>query len=305
MLDSNSIFAAFEGVHEDDIISAGEMMGYLDSKSAKPVKLKRWSTLLIAAILALLLTACGYVGYRYYIKTHVPNTTLNYSILFGGEHFDVELPSTAMVVNCEQTEEDVANAKEIGIRCNWVPDGLKVDYTSTLFDLYYLEVGTLSEYLDELGMTREEAQSWYPFMGWSTPDDTSLLRVSVFDAAELYNVDFLLGMYGGEAKVVYQGTRDNYEALEIQVDYQSFYEDLYSDRPDILATVPEAEFVKDYLLLYEPTEHYMLFVGGSAPEFSFKVLEKIADNVELKVTSKAAQTSYEDMPYHILDLARG
>jgi hypothetical protein len=305
MLDSNAIFAAFEGIHEDDVISAGEMMGYLYSKSAKPVKLKRWSTMLIAAILAMLLTACGYVGYRYYIKTQVPKTTLNYSIYFGDGYFDVELSSTAMVVTCEQTEEDVAKAKDIALRCNWIPDGLVADYTLTMLDIFHQEVGTMSEYLDALGMTREEAQSWYPFLGWTTPDGESLLRVFVFDAAELYNVDFLLGMYGGDAKVVYRGARDNYEALEIQVDYRSYYEDLYSDRPDILATVPEAEFVKDYLLLYEPTEHYMLFVGGTDASFPFEVLEKIADNVELKVTGKTDQPNYEDMPYYFLDLSRG
>ena len=60
MLDSNFILDAMNGVHEKQVIMAGEMLGYIEKKETVHLHRKLWSTILIAAILISLLGITAY-----------------------------------------------------------------------------------------------------------------------------------------------------------------------------------------------------------------------------------------------------
>ena len=67
----------------------------------------------------------------------------------------------------------------------------------------------------------------------------------------------------------------------------------------------QQDILKNYLFLYEPEEQYLIFAGGSDSDFSFETLEKIAENMEIKVTSFPARPMREERSYLFLDLGRG
>lgn len=60
MLDSYFLLNSMNGVHEKQVIMAGEMLGYIEKKETIPFQRKLWSTLLIAAILVSLFTTVSY-----------------------------------------------------------------------------------------------------------------------------------------------------------------------------------------------------------------------------------------------------
>ena len=121
------------------------------------------------------------------------------------------------------------------------------------------------------------------------------------DAAGLYQRDLLLGMYGGEARVVAEGTRGKYQMLEVQVDYTEHYRKLAEERG---FDPPESDLLSDFLLLFEPEEQYLIHLGGSHSDYPFETLEKIADHLELKVTDFPTRPTTRQS-YLILDLGRG
>ena len=68
---------------------------------------------------------------------------------------------------------------------------------------------------------------------------------------------------------------------------------------------PESDLLSDFLLLFEPEAQYLIHLGGSHSDYSFEILEKIADNMELKVTDFPTKPLNERQSYIILDLGRG
>lgn len=270
-------------------------------------------SLLLAAVLILLLAPAAWAAYSRYMSARIPEGGLHVYTHddFNREH-DFELPDLAMVVNVDTEPE----AKQIVMRFGWLPEGAPVPGESgyggnSFFDMLDFfkdhelwpgwEPRSLDEMLELSGMSAGEAKAWYTGYSWEN-ENHALLHAGVIDAAGLYQEDLLLGMYGGEARVVAEGSRGRYEMLEIQVDYTEFYRQLAEERG---FDPPESELIKDYLLLFEPEEQYLIFVGGSAPDFPFETLEKIADNMELKVTDFPTKPLNERQSYIILDLGRG
>jgi hypothetical protein len=312
MLDSNNLLDSMGGIHQNDILEAGQMLGYIDAPREKHVKLKSWSTVLIAALLAVLLTACGWVCYKYYMSSNVPNDTIQYHYAYYGKDDDVSL-NPAIVVSFDVDQEAVDNATEILLRCNWVPDNLNVDYDKSYLESFsYLDDNSMEkvypdEKLSEAGFTREEAELWHTRLEWYT-DNGELLQVHTFNAADLYKRDLLLGMYGGEATVVNQGIYGKYEMQEIQVDLTNTYKSIYEERfgMDYELYMPlDSKLHENYLLLFDPDEQYLLYVGGNSTAFTFETLEKIADNTEIKITNLHTEPTYENQDYIVGGLARG
>lgn len=271
-------------------------------------------SLLLAAVLILLLAPAAWAAYTHYLDARVPESGLQvYTYDDTNTPHEYDLPDVAMVINVDTRDE----ATDIVMRFGWLPEGApdpgepRYREDSSYFgfldffkdhDIYPgWEHRSLEEMLSLAGMTEEEAKSWYGGYSWEN-EHHALLHVSVLDAATLYQEDLLLGMYGGEASIIREGTRGPYELLEVQVDYTEHYRGVEEASG---VSVREVEFLKNYLFLYEPEAQYLIFVGGSDLDFSFETLEKIADNLEIRITDFPSYTAHDRQSYIILDLGRG
>lgn len=271
-------------------------------------------SLLIAALLILLLAPAAWAAYNRYMSARVPEGGLRVQTIDEtNRQHEGELPDVAMVINVDTRPE----ATDVVMRFGWLPEGAadpsaprygedssyfgKLDFFKD-HELYPgWQQRSIGEMLALAGMTEEEAKSWYSGYSWEN-EDGALLQVAVFDAASLYREDLLLGMYGGEASIVQEGARGSYELLEIQLDYREFYQRL-AERSGHM--VPEVEWIKNYLFLYEPEEQYLIFAGGSDRDFPFETLEMIADHLEIRITDFPSQPLYDRQSYLMLDLGRG
>ena len=75
MLDSNFLIEAMNGVHDKQIILAGEMLGYIEKKEASHYNRNLWTTLLVAAIIVSLFTATAYAMGWFQMSHHVSQET--------------------------------------------------------------------------------------------------------------------------------------------------------------------------------------------------------------------------------------
>ena len=308
---SERFMDALTEIEESYIQEAGERM---DSPPKVRPRLRLARSLLLAAVLILLLVPTAWAAYNHYMSTRVPESGLHvYTFDEASGKHEFELPDVAMVINVDTRPE----ASDIVMRFGWLPEGApdpsepRYGEDSSYYgfldffkdhELYPgWEQRSIEEMLSLAGMTEEEAKSWYGGYSWEN-ENKALLHASVLDAATLYQEDLLLGMYGGEATVVQEGTRGSYELLEVQIDYTEMYRDIEKKNAHL---APEVEWIKNYLFLYEPQEQYLIFVGGSDLDFPFETLEKIADNMEIRVTDFPSHPAHDRQSYIILDLGRG
>ena len=151
-------------------------------------------------------------------------------------------------------------------------------------------------------MTEEEAATWYCGYHWDAPEGVKL-DIRIFDGADLYRKDLLLGAYQDmDASVVNHDVRDGFELLEVQVDYRAFYDRLDEKNG---GQTPAGYLISNYLFLYEPEQQYLIFVAGSDSAFSFETLEQIAFHVEIKKTELLSYPDYEDIGFIFLELGTG
>ncbi len=81
MLGSSFLIEAMNGVRDEQVIMAGEMLGYIEKKKESHYNRKLWTTLLVAAILISLFTVTAYAMGWFQLRHHVSNET--YSATFG------------------------------------------------------------------------------------------------------------------------------------------------------------------------------------------------------------------------------
>ena len=291
-----------------------ETLSRLEASRVVRPRRKLGKSLLLVAVLILLMAPAAWAAYNQYLHPRVPVGGVHFSILDDkNQRHEGVMANVAMVVNVDARPE----ATDVVMRFGWLPEGAPspdVAYYGTLSRYYDLldffqdherypgwVNRPLEELLAEAGMSAEEAKTWYTGYSWEK-DNGALLSVTVMDAAALYEEDLLLGSYGGKASIVRQEAHGKYEMLEIQLDYTELYRKV-AEKNGYEAS--QQDLLKNYLFLYEPEEQYLIFAGGSDSDFSFETLEKIADNVEIKVTSFPARPMREERSYLFLDLGRG
>ena len=255
----------------------------------RPARLRRKKlgyALLIAAALVFLLVCAAVLGH---MRAEVPQNGLHYTVEDAGRVQNIDLPDTAMVVrvDCE------AQGRLPALRFGWLPEGVPEPGVTAGINysiLQLLEDGSelelypgwkarpLDTLLAEAGMTAEEAGRWY-FGHHCEKVNSALLEIRAYDCCSIHGRDLLLGMDGGTAELVAEGTRGEYEMLEIRVERGGF--------------------------LFEPQEQYLLFLGGSDSDYSFETLEKIADNLEVRLTGLTLGPTTARWPLVDLDLGRG
>ena len=291
-----------------------ETLSKLETPRVVRPRRKLGRSLLLVAVLILLMAPAAWAAYNQYLHPRVPVGGVHFRILDDkNEVHEGVMANVAMVINVDARPE----ATDVVMRFGWLPEGAPspdVAYYGTLSRYYDLldffqdherypgwVNRPLEELLAEAGMSAEEAKTWYTGYSWEK-DNGALLSVTVMDAAALYEEDLLLGSYGGEASIVRQEAHGKYEMLEIQLDYTELYRKV-AEKNGYEAS--QQDILKNYLFLYEPEEQYLIFAGGSDSDFSFETLEKIAENMEIKVTSFPARPMREERSYLFLDLGRG
>ena len=312
MVDGWFLLDAMGGIHEEQLMLTKDFLNLSDyTHQTRRSPRKVWVTVLIAAILTALLSACGYMIYKYYLNPYHPEEELHYTGLTLGDMkpYEQNFTHTSLVINCNTDPE----ATDIVMRFGWLPEGApepRADYsfldTMSFYQDHTLYNGwvqrPLAQILEDAGMTEEEAATWYCGYHWDAPEGVKL-DIRIFDGADLYRKDLLLGAYQDmDASVINHDVRDGFELLEVQVDYRAFYDRLDEKNG---GQTPAGYLISNYLFLYEPEQQYLIFVAGSDSAFPFETLEKIAFHVETRETELLSYPNYEDIGFLFLELGTG
>lgn len=309
---SETFMDALTDIDERYVLEAAEA---LDTPRRVRPRRRLGKSLLIAAVLVLLLTPAAFAVYGRYLNARVPASAVHVTFIDDEAQLrEADFPNVAMVVNAD-VSKSVGHLA--GMRFGWLPEGA-VDPAEKYLDeshslLGYLdflaghlsyqsgETVTTEQLLDEAGLSADEADAFYTSYHWETADG-ALLQIGIYDASSLYQRDLLLGTYGGVGTVVAEGQCGPYEMQEIQIDYREFYKQVYERNGHM---VPEVEWFKNYLFLFEPNEEYLILIGGSDAAFPFETLERIADNLEVRLTDYEQDGSGVHASFLLLDLGRG
>ncbi len=277
-------------------------------------------TLLIAAALTLLFSITAFAVYQSAIHARVPDEgeKLTYQYLDcdfdekGGVLHSVTFDDLAMVLHFDA----VPDSRDVLMKAGWLPEPAASD-SHLRFDNYYDEmeffqdhtryVGweekPLAELLEEAGLSEEEAKEWSSSINCDPPSPEPLLNIGILTSADLYGSDVVLGWGGGGiASLVKEGTLKDYELLEVQLDFTAFFESRADNYPDGL---PADMLIENHLFLFEPNERYLIHIGGSGCAYDFDTLEKIAENLEVKITSFPRHFVETKQNYIFMDLGRG
>ncbi len=284
------------------------------AKAHRPKRLVR--VLLIAAVLTTLFSVTAFAVWQGAMKVRIsaPEEKASFHLLksdFTDDYGEYAVLDRHVALTV--TVEGAERAHWVQFRVSWLPEPAASSdrlERHSFFDVlnfasdHSLYVGwrqrPLEQLLREANMSEDEAKSWYNRINCDARAPASLLDISVYDAALLHNGPLIFGVAeGATAEVLREAALGDYELLELQVDYSAFYrEQLKQDAPAELK-------LQNHVLLYEPTEKYLIRISGSDSAYSFESLEKIGENLEVLVTDFETQLPEMASDYLYCDLGRG
>ena len=282
MLNAMLLLRAMDGVSQDALLRAGEFLGWEQEKGHSPSHRKLWRTVLAAALLALLLAACGYVVYRAAMSHRDPDPGDEKGYFFNGLegtrneglHLELNFGECAMALHFDTEETGCAHAFRLKegapIPETWIGGG-----SSMLRFFKSYEPGgfkepeqqrPLDQCLREAGMTEEEAEHWEHSRTYSsgTTAQRPALRIEVLDGAYLHGVDLILGWPKGEATVVKEETRGDIQLLEALIRVETG--DGEWDR-------------QNYLLRFDTRQQVLLVLAAGEESMSFAQLEELLESI--------------------------
>lgn len=274
-------------------------------------------TVLLAAALALLLTACGYMAYRatmrhrelspsdemrYYLKREVgDDLTLNMGTCALALEFDTEETGTAHAFRMG-ADAGLDPGWELGAFCPTFRQFLESftpEANERMADFPGLEpmpddqIRTLEQSLQEAGLTAEEAESWLTTAAWFGPEDgpdNLKLRIDLYNGPWLNGIDLICGWPEGEAEIVRDDTWNGYQRLETAV--------------HVTWKGGETETI-NYLFLFHPERQVLLVLMAHPEEMDFAGLEKAAAAVEVLDTDFTYRRPAQDTNWSVLGFASG
>ena len=308
MVKAMLLLRAMDGIEEEALLRAGDFLGWEREKRYAPNRRRLWRTVLAAALLALLLAACGYAVYRaamshrdldpgddkeYFFNglDGSPNEGLHMELNFGecamALHFDTEEPGCAHAFRLKEgapiPEEWIGGGSSM-LRFfeSYRPGGFKEPEQQRPLD----------QCLREAGMTEEEAERWEHSRTYSpgTTAQRPALRIEVLDGAYLHGVDLILGWPKGEATVVKEETSGDIQLLEVLITVQ--IRDGEQDR-------------QNYLLRFDTRQQVLLVLAAGEESMSFAQLEELLDSIELRETGFRYAYDHSGQNFSVLSLAYG
>lgn len=308
MVDAYFLLDAMDGIYEEQLMQTKDFLGisdYAPQKRRSPQKL--WTTVLIAAILALLLAACGYAVYRATMSHRElhPEDENGYYLNIqegpdAGRHLELNQGTCALAVHFDTEAEGCVYGflldPTLTERDDWELWHLSLGERLKAFsDERYYPPDQVRGYelaLREASLTREEAETWdYRLSVHGKADEHRLiLMIEVADAPELHGTDLIFGWPKGTAEILRDESWGEYQLLEFIVDRE------WDDG--------QHEYVK-HLLLFHPEEQYLLKLSAPDDAFSFEELESLAEGITVTKTDLRYSLGEKPMNWSVCDLGEG
>ena len=308
MLNAMLLLRAMDGIDEQALLRAGDFLGWEQEKRRASNRRRLWRTVLAAALLALLLAACGYAVYRAAMshRNLDPKDGKEYFFngldgsLNEGLHLELNFGDCAMALHFDTEETGYAHAFRLKegapIPENWIGGGSSM---LRFFESYRPggfkekeQQRPLEQCLREAGMTAEEAESWERSRTYSpgTTAQRPALRIEVLDGAYLHGVDLILGWPRGEAAVVKEETRGDIQLLEVLITVQ----------------IRDGEWDRqNYLLRFDTRQQILLVLAAGEESMSFAQLEELLAYIELRETGFRYAYDHSGQNFSVLAIAYG
>lgn len=309
MVDGWFLLDAMDGIHEEQLMLTKDFLDlsdYAHQKRRSPRKV--WVTALIAAILALLLAACGYAVYRATMAHRELRPEDEKVYFFDGDegmlneglHMDLNFGTCAMALHFD-TEE---TGHVYGFR---MTEGAPVDPAwscggTTLKELFvtYQPGGVrpeelqrrLEQCLRDAGMTEAEAEDWYCSLVFSSDlaPQRPAMRIEVLDGPRLHGIDLILGWPEGEARVVKEEQQGDIQILETVIEVQM--KDGGTEKTQ-------------FLFRFDTRRQVLLSIAGAEELLDFPTLEAIAEHIELRETGFVYSLDHSGQNWSVHALAYG
>ena len=308
MLNAMLLLRAMDGIEEETLLRAGDFLGWEREKRYAPNRRRLWRTVLAAALLALLLAACGYAVYRAAMSHRDLDPGDDKEYFFNGLdgspneglHMELNFGECAMALHFDTEETGYAHAFRLRegapIPEDWIGGGSSM---LRFFESYRPggfkepeQQRPLDQCLREAGMTEEEAERWEHSRTYSpgTTAQRPALRIEVLDGAYLHGVDLILGWPKGEATVVKEETSGDIQLLEVLITVQ--IRDGEQDR-------------QNYLLRFDTRQQVLLVLAAGEESMSFAQLEELLDSIELRETGFRYAYDHSGQNFSVQALAYG
>lgn len=307
-MSSYTLLHAMSGIREDYVLEARDFLGYgEEAGQIKQINRKFWSTILIAAILALLLAACGYAVYRATMSHRElqPEDENGYYLNIAegpdsGRHLDLNHGDCALAVHFDTEEEGCVYGfrldPTLSERDDWEIWHLSLGERLKAFsdERYYPadQVRGYEQALREAGLTREEAETWDYRLSvhWKEDDHRLILMIEVAETPELHGTDLIFGWPEGTAEILRDEDWGEYQLLEFIVDRAGGN--------------GQRELTK-HLLLFHPEGQYLLLLHAADDAFTFEELEALAGGITVKQTALRYSLGEKPMNWSVCGLAEG
>ena len=309
MVDGWFLLDAMDGIHEEQLMLTKEFLDlsdYAHQKRRSPRKV--WVTALIAAILALLLAACGYAVYRATMahrELHQEDEKVYFfdgdeDTLNEGLHIDLNFGTCAMALHFDTEETGCLYGFRITDGASLDPAWLCREATlKELFESYEpggfrpeAQQRPLEQCLREAGMTEAEAEEWYSALIYSGDPaaERPALRIDVLDGPRLHGVDLILGWPEGKATVVKEEAQGDVQILETLI--------------EVPTNTGEPQKTL-FLFRFDTKRQVLLSVAGADELLDFPALEAIAEHIELRETGFVYSLDHSGQNWSIFGLAFG
>ena len=308
MLNAMLLLRAMDGIDEEALLRAGDFLAWEREERRARNRRKLWRTVLAAALLALLLAACGYAVYRAAMSHRNLDPGDEKGYFFNGLdgspnegiHMELNFGECAMALHFDTEETGYAHAFRLKegapIPEEWIGGGSSM---LRFFESYRPggfkepeQQRPLDQCLQEAGMTVEEAESWENSRTYSpgTTAQRPALCIDVLDGAYLHGVDLIMGWPKGEATVVKEETRGDIQLLEALITVQ----------------IREGEWDRqNYLLRFDTRQQMLLVLAAGEESMSFAQLEELLDYIELRETGFRYAYDHSGQNFSVLSLAYG
>ena len=329
MLTNAILLRAMNGVREAYVLDAIRTLDLLHDAEPRRSRRKILRVALIAALLSLLLAACGYAVYRatmeyrelrpddemhYYLNARSDESWYEERGMEPAHDRTLNFGECALALHFDTEEEGVMHAFRVGsgsgLNSAWQPGYVSPPTLKSALEGFTPEAwerqkswptfveGTepvnkprpLSEILRLAGVTEEEAEKWYCSMSYYDAENELKLRIDLYNGPMLHSHDLICGWPKGEATIVKDERGENVQILEARVDTEFLGE--------------QREQVNYYLAFYSGRQ-CLLALMAHPEDMDFAAMEQLAGSIEILDTGFTYRQEPDITNWSVLAFANG
>ncbi len=299
-MNSQYLFEILTALDDRIVLNAA---GAMEAKNKTASTRKFLRVLLIAAVLSILLAACGYIALYSKMTYREPqlSDTKNYYINqrnTNGYYVEVNHGGCALALHFDTEEAGKANA--FGIDEEKL-DGFACVSANTLWEFFNVfdnedfiryPVCMAVEALHKAGLTKDEAEALYTRASFvrSGAEGEGEIHVVLYDPPYLAQNDLILGWPEGTAAVVNEDTLGEYQRLELIIN-----KEWDNGRREIFK----------HLFLFNSESQYLVQLSAHDEDFSFEELELVAESLKLVESDLKYDLRNGRINYSIADYGAG